>query len=187
MLFRAIALLLALFVVGCTTESNKSEQPATSSSQPPLPDSLAENLNYANARADSSLGQTIYVPVYSHIYQQNQRTTFNLTATLSFRNTDLNRSIQLTDVLYYDSNGNLVKSFVDDSMTLKPLASTSFVIEEDDLRGGVGANFIVKWQASKPLFPPVVEAVMISTTQQQGISFVSHGRVIEESENSPQE
>lgn len=173
--------------MGCTPNANDSEQTGSFSTQPSVSDTLEQSLEYANARADSSTGQTIYVPVYSHIYQQNQRTTFNLTATLSFRNADLNRSMQLTEVLYYDSDGNLVKSFVDEPLTLKPLASTSFVIEEDDLRGGVGANFIVKWQASEPLFPPVVEAVMISTTQQQGISFVSHGRVLEEAVSTPPE
>lgn len=131
------------------------------------------------SRLHASSGQTIYVPVYSHIYQLNQRKTFNLTATLSIRNADVHRPFTLTRVLYFDSEGNLVKNYLEKSISINPLASTSFVVEEDDLRGGVGANFIVAWKAVNPVFPPVIEAVMISTSQQQGISFVSVGRVLE--------
>lgn len=148
-------------------------------------DSLLPDYSDFN-RLSSSEGQTIYVPVYSHIYQLNQQKTFNLTATLSFRNADLNRTLMLTKVLYYDSEGNIVKDYLNEPRTIHPLASTSFVVEENDLRGGVGANFIVAWESEEPVFPPIVEAVMISTSQQQGISFVSVGRVIEDTtrENS---
>jgi hypothetical protein len=44
--------------------------------------------------------------------------------------------------------------------------------------GGVGANFIVEWIAEKEVSEPVVEAVMISAASNQGISFVSPGRII---------
>jgi hypothetical protein len=81
--------------------------------------------------------------------------------------------------LYYDSEGKLVEKFFDNALTLEPLASTSYVVEEEDLRGGVGANFIVVWDADKPAYPPIVETIMISTQNQQGISFVSMGRVLE--------
>jgi hypothetical protein len=55
-------------------------------------------------------------------------------------------------------------------------------VEERDLRGGVGANFIVQWRSDQPVTPPVVEAIMISTSQQQGISFLSTGRVVQENQ-----
>lgn len=180
MLYRLIVLSFTLFLIGCASDPGEPEKQAPSQSASTVPDSFYQNLQYASSRVDSSMGQTIYVPVYSHIYQQNEKATFNLTATLSFRNADLKESLTLAKVLYYDSQGNLVKSFLDSAKTIKPLASTSFVIGEDDLRGGVGANFIVRWNAENALFPPVVEAVMISTSQQQGISFVSIGRVIED-------
>jgi hypothetical protein len=73
-----------------------------------------------------------------------------------------------------------MQNYLDSGEQIKPLASTSFVIEERDLRGGVGANFIVDWQSEAPIIPPVIEAVNISTTQQQGISFLSVGRVLQE-------
>lgn len=174
-------IILAFLVFGCSMqESNRNAAgPGQKDTVGVLPqDSLMQqDTNFD--RLYSSLGQVVYVPVYSHIYQLNQQKTFNLTATLSFRNADLNRNISLTRVLYYDSEGNVVKNYLDEPMDIEPLASTSFVVEENDLRGGVGANFIVEWESESPTYPPVIEAVMISTSQQQGISFVSVGRVLE--------
>ncbi|WP_445663975.1 DUF3124 domain-containing protein [Fodinibius sp. AD559] len=131
-------------------------------------------------RKKSSVGQLVYVPVYSHIYQQNRQKTFNLTTTLSIRNADPYRPFTITEVAYYDSKGNLVQQYVDSTEKIRPLASTSYVIEETDLRGGVGANFLVRWSSQSPIYPPAVEAVNISTSQQQGISFLSVGRVLQE-------
>jgi hypothetical protein len=38
-----------------------------------------------------------------------------------------------------------------------------------DLRGGGGANFLVLWEAGKPVNKPAIEVAMINTSQQQGI------------------
>lgn len=69
---------------------------------------------------------------------------------------------------------------------LPPLSSISYVVEEEDLRGGVGANFLVLWESEHPVSKPVIEAVMISTSQQQGISFVSEGRILHELDRTTQ-
>lgn len=168
----------ALIACGSQNGEQSSGTNLSGDQQKEITDSISRN-DTTFARLHTSVGQTIYVPVYSHIYQQNQQQTFNLTATLSFRNADLYRPVTLIEVLYYDSQGNVVKNYLEEPLKIKPLASTSFVVEEDDLRGGVGANFIVSWKSENPIYPPVVEAVMISTSQQQGISFVSKGRVLE--------
>lgn len=131
-------------------------------------------------RNTSSIGQMVYVPVYSHIYQRDQKRTFNLTTTLSIRNADPYRSFTITKVNYYDSKGKLIQQYVDSKVEVEPLASTSYVIEERDLRGGVGANFLVNWESEEPIIPPVIETVNISTSNQQGVSFLSEGRVIQE-------
>ncbi len=123
-------------------------------------------------------GQRIYVPVYSHIYFENKKSSLDLTATLSIRNTDLNNSLILTAVRYYDTKGNLVREYLKNSSELTALASLAFVVERTDSAGGSGANFIVEWVAEKQVSEPVVEAVMISAESAQGISFISQGRVI---------
>jgi len=178
---RVFFILLATTLIGCNLPSEKKEDPGKKpiSRSAPGAGTQAEQMAASFTRIDSSSGQKIYIPVYSHIYQLNKRTTFNLTATLSFRNADINRTLRIKSVLYYDSDGNVIKNYLEEPITLQPLASTSFVVEEADLRGGVGANFIVSWESEEPVYPPIVEAVMISTSQQQGISFVSTGRVIE--------
>ena len=124
------------------------------------------------------VGQTIYVPIYSHIYVRDKSRVINLTATLSIRNTDAKHPIRITSARYYGTDGAQVREYISEPLRLAPMASTDFVVAEDDTSGGAGANFIVEWSASVEVTEPVVEAVMISTASQQGISFVSAGRVI---------
>ena len=51
------------------------------------------------ARAGSdialSAGQTVYVPIYSHIYSGNKARPFDLAAILSIRNTDMDNTVNL--------------------------------------------------------------------------------------------
>ncbi len=122
--------------------------------------------------------QVVYVPAYSHIYHQDGSRDFNLTATLSIRNTDPEYPITITEVRYYDSGGGLVRTYLAQPLELGPLASIPYVVEERDKAGGVGANFIVKWQTATRVSSPIIEAVMISTASAQGISFTTRGQVV---------
>jgi hypothetical protein len=125
-------------------------------------------------------GQTVYVPVYSHIYSGDTERPFLLTAILSIRNTDPRGPIVLTAVDYHDSEGKFIRKYLDKQMELKAMASTRFIVKESDRRGGSGANFIVKWQSQSPVNPPILEGVMIGTQMGQGISFTSRGQPIQE-------
>jgi hypothetical protein len=127
-----------------------------------------------------SKGQTIYVPVYSHIYSGDREHPFYLAATLSIRNTDPRNSIRVTVVDYYDSVGKLVEKYLKTPVTLAELASLRFIVKESDKAGGSGANFIVQWESEVQVNPPITESVMIGTQRQQGLSFTSRGQVIEE-------
>ncbi len=125
-----------------------------------------------------SAGQTVYVPIYSHIYGGIKARPFDLAAILSIRNTNLRSSIKLVSVKYYDSEGQLVKDYLTAPVALNALASTRYIIAESDKAGGSGANFIVIWKAALPVNPPIIEGVMIGTHSGQGLSFVSRGQVI---------
>jgi hypothetical protein len=127
-----------------------------------------------------STGQTVYIPVYSHIYSGDREHPFYLAATLSIRNTDLKHTIKILTVDYYDSKGKLLKSYIENTIDLKPLSATRYVIKESDKSGGSGANFIVKWKSDVKVNAPIVESIMIGTKTQQGISFITRGRVIQE-------
>ena len=123
-------------------------------------------------------GQTVYVPVYSHIYSGDREQPFYLAATLSIRNTDLNHAVTVTAVDYYDSDGKFLKHYLDQALSLPPLATRRYVIPESDKSGGSGAKFIITWRSDHPVSEPLIESVMISTKTQQGISFTSRGRVL---------
>ncbi|MGD9290376.1 MAG: DUF3124 domain-containing protein, partial [Desulfobacterales bacterium] len=58
-------------------------------------------------------GQTVYVSIYSHIYSGVKARPFDLAAILSIRNTDINQSINIVSVKYYDTEGKLLKEYLD--------------------------------------------------------------------------
>ncbi|HMK36518.1 MAG TPA: DUF3124 domain-containing protein [Desulfomonilaceae bacterium] len=126
-----------------------------------------------------SEGQTIYVPVYSHIYVMKGH-SFELAISLSIRNTDPDESVTIQSVRYYDSDGQLIRNYVESPMQLKPMASTHFFVSESDKSGGFGASFIVKWNSRSKVNEPIVEGVMAGTKSGQGISFISRGKPIQE-------
>jgi hypothetical protein len=132
----------------------------------------------AEERAGLSKGQTIYVPAYSHIYHGSNEKPFLLAVTLSIRNIDRDHPITITVVDYFETEGGLLKRYIEKPVILNPLGSLRYVVPERDKAGGSGANFIVQWQAEQAMNPPIVESVMIGTQTQQGISFTSRGRVI---------
>ena len=127
-----------------------------------------------------SMGQSVYISIYSHIYSGIKARPFDLAAILSIRNTDIDQPVTLVSVKYYDTEGKLLKEYLDEPLELNALASARYIIKENDKAGGSGANFIVKWKSNKKVTPPIIEAVMIGTHSGQGISFVSRGQVIEE-------
>jgi hypothetical protein len=124
--------------------------------------------------------QTVYVPIYSHIYGGAKNKEIQLTATVSIRNTDPDTPLLIKEVSYYSTQGKLLKHYLQQPETIPPMATSRFIVKEADTTGGSGANFLVKWQAAKEIHAPLVEAIMISTRMQLGISFTSRGVVIEE-------
>jgi hypothetical protein len=134
----------------------------------------------ANSNQIQSMGQSVYVPVYSHIYHGDMEKEFNLTATLSIRNTNLDKDIMLHTIDYFDSKGDLLKRYIEAPIVLKKFSTIRYVIKATDKSGGSGAKFIVRWNSKKVSNAPLIEAIMISTQSGQGISFVSRGQAIKE-------
>ena len=130
----------------------------------PLPDTIAS-------------GQTIYVPVYSHIYAGGGQ-PHSLEVTLSIRNTDPGKTVTVTSVRYYDTKGKLVEDYLKSPLRLEPLETTAFLVKKQDVRGGSGANFITEWVSETVVNEPIVEAVMVGIDKTHHISFVSQGRVL---------
>lgn len=164
-------IILAMAVIACSTQPQE-KLPATIVQQEATLQPVT--LNPENITS----GQTVYVPVYSHIYHNNNsRNVINLSATLSIRNTDAEHAMIITSVRYFNSEGDMIHQDIAQPSRLGPLASVSFFVAANDISGGAGANFLVDWVAETAVSEPVIEAVMISTLSSQGISFVSPGRV----------
>lgn len=123
-------------------------------------------------------GQTIYVPIYSYIYSPDRTQQMNLTAMLSVRNTDLANPVIIAAVNYYNTEGERVRQYLEQPVELRPLSAASFVVDRDDTTGGAGASFVGEWVSQMPVSDLVVEAVMINTAGNQGLSLFSQGRVI---------
>ncbi|MDJ0856599.1 MAG: DUF3124 domain-containing protein, partial [Desulfobacterales bacterium] len=74
--------------------------------------------------AEKTKGQTLYVPVYSHIYSGDRERPVYLASTLSIRNTDPSRAIRLVRVDYFNSEGKLLRRYLEQPIELGPMAST---------------------------------------------------------------
>ena len=136
-----------------------------------------ETYSWEKYNTDNRFGEVLYIPVYSSIYHQSDM-TFDLTATLSIDNTDLTSNITITKIDYYDTNGKFVRNFIENEIELSPLQTKQFIIKENDISGGTAAKFIIQWVSEIRVQKPVVEAIMISTSAQQGISFKTESKTI---------
>ncbi len=138
----------------------------------------SETYEYVDTDVKSlTKNQTVYVPIYSDIYQMSGNRRLALTATLSIRNTSLNDDMFVSQVDYFDSQGRPVKEYLSKTILLKPLMSVEFVVDYHEEAGGAGANFIVHWASDNKAKEPLIQAVMIGNTE--GVSFLGDAVVIE--------
>lgn len=134
----------------------------------------------ATGLAEMSKGQTQYVPCSSHTFHGPKTRQLDLTVTLVVRNIDTKRPITLTAVDYHGSDGKLLRRFQASPVVIAPLSSREFVVDEKDKDGGVGASFLVRWKSGEAVNAPIVEAVMIGSSNSLGVSFINRGEVISE-------
>ena len=129
----------------------------------------SDSLEYGNS----------YLSIYSHIYSLTEHTTHNLTATVSIRNTSNIDSLYILKAPYYNTDGVLIRNYTEKPIYVKPMETLEIVISQIDVEGGSGANFIFDWAIKAGTTAPIFEAVMISTSGQQGLSFTTIGTRIE--------
>lgn len=129
---------------------------------------------------DASYKERIYVPVYTDVFHIDQSKLFPLTVTLSLRNTSLKDTVYIYKVDYYNSMGKAIKQHIADKqmLALSPLESYDLVINKKTFSGDTGANFIVDWGRTCGNGQLMVQALMINTSGQQGLSFITDGKVI---------
>ena len=123
---------------------------------------------------DFNLGKS-YLPVYSHIYHIHEHRTFDLTSTISIRNVSTTDSVYILKADYFNTTGDNIRQYLKKPIYLKPLETLEIIINEQDMEGGSGANFVFDWAIKNAKNPPLFEAVMISTRGQQGLSYITRG------------
>jgi len=160
------------FVVACSSNQTVDEKEKSHPSH-----------QYTFVNADNlklNYHETDYLPVYSDIYHRDGSLRFMLAVTVSIRNTSLTDSAYILKVTYFDSYGKEIAEYAEAPILLQPLESIEFVIDEGEQVGGAGANFIIDWGAGSFSDQLLIQPVMIGTYRQQGISFVTTAKPIEQ-------
>lgn len=137
----------------------------------------------ADETARLSKGQSVYLPVYSHLWHGNLNAkgvpeTLQLSALISIRNTDPATPIRVVSARYFDSGGKLLREFLPAPKTVTPLAALELFVERREAEGGSGASFVIHWQSDTPVSPPVTEAIHADLSSVRTVSFVTVGRPV---------
>ncbi|MBT9189324.1 MULTISPECIES: DUF3124 domain-containing protein [Zobellia] len=140
--------------------------------------------NWSKRKIDISAKDSLeygksYLSVYSQIYSMTEHKTHNLTAMASLRNTSDKDTIYLTKAEYFDTHGKSLRTYFSHPIYLAPMETTAIIIDEIDVEGGTGSNFLIEWKIPKNCPEPLFEGVMNSTMSQQGLSFTTQAKRIE--------
>ena len=141
-----------------------------------LPEEEKWNSRLANLEPMDSLieGKT-YLSVYSHVFSISEHKVQNLTAIISLRNTSSSEEVFIKKADYYHTDGELIKSYINKPIYIKPMETVEIMIFEKDEQGGTGGNFIFDWATKNENNKPYFEGIMISTYGQLGLSFSTQG------------
>ena len=175
---KTLTILLITFslivLVGCDDVSNQEAPTSnTTAVDRPKTDQPARE----PTQNEQSNGHLVYVPVYSEI--RTAIGTKLLGINVSVRNIDLDQSLILNSVRYYDNEGKLLTEYLDSPRQIAPLATLTFVVAQLDKEGGLGANFLIDWESAEPIAEPIIEAIMVGIAGTQALAFTSGGRIIE--------
>lgn len=116
----------------------------------------------------------VYVPVYSDIYQRTRQDRTSLTSTLSIHNTSETDTLYISRIDYYNTEGKLVRKYIESTIFLNTFETLEYVVDEADNTGGSGANFVIEWYGNKKL-NPIFQAVMIGGLGNKSFSFTTDG------------
>lgn len=128
-----------------------------------------------NKSIDLLYRDTIYIPIYSEIYVQNEVRKLRLSNTISIRNTSLKDTIYIEDINHYNSQGELIHKYQDNFLFLAPLQSIQYIIKKRVAEKGIESSFIVIWGANSSEVRPIFQGVMISAYGRYGVSFLTEG------------
>lgn len=120
-----------------------------------------------------------YLSVYSQMYSLTQHQKYPLTAMISMRNVSETETIYLLRADYFNTSGAKVRTYFNYPIYVKPMETLEIVIDQKDIEGGTGSNFIIEWKAPIGCPEPLFEGLMNSMQGTKGLSFTTHARRIE--------
>ena len=125
-----------------------------------------------------SKGQSLYLPVYSHMLYGNlgakgKASQVLLSTLVSIRNTDGRRPLRVLSARYFDTNGKLLAERVPTPILIPPLGTFELFVELNDASGGSGANFVIRWDAEQPVSPPLVEGLHANMDGGKAVIFMT--------------
>lgn len=138
---------------------------------------FADSLTEVPAQGVSTNG-SVYVPVYSSVSMAQGKARADFSVTLSIHNAARDKPLVITRIAYFDTAGQLVESYLQKTVALKPFAAIEIFIAQNDVRGGTGPNFVVDWAAAGAIAEPVIEALMVGGIGAGHYAFISQGRPI---------
>ncbi|MCB4799990.1 DUF3124 domain-containing protein [Neotamlana laminarinivorans] len=119
-----------------------------------------------------------YLSIYAQIYSMSEHKTHNLTSMVSLRNISETDTVYVLRAEYFDTHGASIRSYFKQPIFLAPLETAEIIIDEIDVIGGTGSNFIFEWKTPLNAPEPLFEGVMNSTMGQQGLSFTTQAKRI---------
>ena len=171
----SLGVLICVALLGCEVESDAPSRPLASE---PGFDGVGTIFKPTSEAAEGS-SRLVYVPVYSRLFLSDA-SYWELAASLSIRNTDPSQSVTVYEIDYFDTAGNLLQQYLETPHELAPMATVTLTLPQSDVRGGAGANFLVRWSGGNDVNEPIIEVVMAGIRGTQSFSFIRTGQEIVE-------
>ena len=158
-----LLIILSLLILSCHEEKEISSI---------NPENWAKRKASINTKDSLEYGKS-YLSIYAQIYSTSEHKTHNLTAMVSLRNTSDLDTIYVLKAEYFDTHGKSVRKYFENPIFLAPLETVEIIIDENDMSGGTGSNFMFEWKIPANCSEPLFEGIMNSTMGNQGLSFTT--------------
>jgi hypothetical protein len=144
---------------------------------------LSSGFAYGQIPPGRSLGQSLYLPIYSHVWhgemdRKGQPMKTLVSVSVSIRNTDPAKSIQVSSAQYFDTDGKKIKEYVTAPKTIGPMGTYELFVPRSDDTGGSGANFVISWKSDTPSSLPIVEGFHANLAVGRSIAFTTAARPV---------
>lgn len=181
----AVGLLLSFAALSVQAQGSAAPSLPPAPTQTPLYPGSGVSQAYASPSGVPLYSwQSLYLPIYSHLYHGDVNSKTGkpsetlVSVHVSIRNTDPRASLQVSSARYYNTEGKLLREFLPKPQSVAPLGTYEIYIPRTDTSGGSGANFIIEWNADRPINPPIIEALHADIREARTLLFVTTAQPI---------